>query len=177
MAQEAKWYIVQTTPMYENQVMSNILRLKEHSFPDYLVDCKIPIQIVQKPGTNRKGEAIVKEVEEKIYPCYVFVKMIYDDRVVAAIRWMTGVSRWVGIGYVPTALTSSEVISIVGLEPPVESIHAGDKCRITSGPLEGFEATVVSVADTVAALSVDMFGRETEAEVDIDSLELLIEEA
>lgn len=173
---EAKWYIVQTTPMYEKQVMGNILRLKESRFPDNIVDCKIITETVQKESTNRKGEPIVKDVEEKLYPCYVFIKMIYDDRLVAAVRWMTGVSRWVGIEYTPIPLTPSEVGQMIGLEEVDSDITVGANCIINEGPLEGFEAVVIAIKGQEAILSVDMFGRETEAEVSLNKLKLVTED-
>lgn len=170
---EGQWYIVQTTPLYETKVMNNILRLKESRFPDNILDCRVITQTIQKPGKNRKGEEIIKEVEEKVYPCYVFIKMIYDDRLVAAIRWMTGVSRWVGIEYTPIPLTPAEVSTMIGLEIPEIDINIGDTCLIKGGPLEGFEATVTAIQGQTATLLVNMFGRETEAEAQINILEVV----
>ena len=140
----AKWYALQTQPMYEKSVLRRLFMLIESgNYPDIL-DVKMITVTVPKESKNRKGEIVVKDVEEKLYPCYLFVKMIYNPTIVTMIRLLTGVSRWVGEGYTPLPLSEQEVRDIPQLlESDICRFKVGDKVRIFSGPLEGFNGTIL----------------------------------
>ena len=73
---EARWYVVHTYSGYENKVAGDLMTTAENrQLQDMILDVKVPTEIVTEKVVNRKGEETIKEVEHKIYPGYVFVKM------------------------------------------------------------------------------------------------------
>ncbi len=68
---EAKWYVVHTYSGYENKVATNLKTTAENrNLQDMIIDVKVPVEIV----TETVGDK-TKEVENKLFPGYVFVKM------------------------------------------------------------------------------------------------------
>ena len=90
MANEAKWYVVHTYSGYENKVESTLKKTVENrQLQDVIQDVKIPTEKVTEIGEKGK----VKESERKLYPGYVFIKMVYTDEtwyIVRNIRGCTG---------------------------------------------------------------------------------------
>ena len=174
MEEVAKWYALQTQPMYEKSVMRRLLMLIETgNYPD-IKDIKMITQTVNKEAKNRKGETIIKEVEEKLYPCYLFVKMVYNPTVITMIRLLQGVSRWVGEGYTPIPLSDSEVLDIPQLvDFDSSKFSVGDNVRICSGPLEGFSGKVIEFDETKKQFIIEclIFGRHQQINVEIAQLE------
>jgi len=89
MADNAKWYVAHTYSGYENKVKMNLEKIIENRNLSHLIfDIRIPTEtIVESNG----GEE--KEIEEKIFPAYVLIKMIMTDEswhVVRNIRGVTG---------------------------------------------------------------------------------------
>ena len=177
MTDSANWYTLQVTPMYEKLVMQRILQLRDNGISDKLIDCKMITQIVNKPAKNRKGEDIVKEVEEKLYPCYLFVKMIYDLSLVHLIRNLTGVTRWVGTGFLPTPLSDAEIKDIPGLEEPLDDEYfIGKSYKVNSGLFEGCSGKLTNF-DTnknIGQVVIHIFGRDTTIEVELSSLSIIL---
>ena len=174
MEEVAKWYALQTQPMYEKSVMRRLLILMETgNYPD-IKDIRMITQKVNKESKNRKGETIIKEVEEKLYPCYLFVKMVYNPTVITMIRLLQGVSRWVGEGYTPIPLSDSEVLDIPQLiDFDSSKFSTGDNVRISSGPLEGFSGKVVKFDEHKKQFIIEclIFGRHQQINVETCQLE------
>ena len=86
---EARWYVVHTYSGYENKVATDLMTTAENrNLQDMIIDVKVPVEIV----TETVGDK-TKEVENKLFPGYVFVKMVYTDEtwyVVRNIRGCTG---------------------------------------------------------------------------------------
>ena len=75
MSDAAKWYVVHTYSGYENKVASSIEKAVENrKLHDLIQAVNIPTEKVVevKDGKSR-------EVERKLYPGYVLVKMIMTD--------------------------------------------------------------------------------------------------
>lgn len=176
MNNDANWYILQTTPMYEKSVMHRIESLIESgNYPD-LLQCKMLTQIVQKESRNRSGETVIKDVEEKLFPCYLFIKMIYNPDVITAIRLLTGVLRWVGIGYEPIPLTPSELLNYPDLcEVDMSLFNPGDNVRVSHGPLEGFVGTFKEFNEDTKQVFIEceLFGRSSTISVEANQIEKL----
>lgn len=103
---EAKWYILHTFAGYENKVMADIKKLVENrNFQDMIEDVMVPT--VTKTIEKDNGE--VKEVEEKLYPSYVFVKMVKTDETWQICRNTRGVTGFVGPETKPTPMSEEEV--------------------------------------------------------------------
>ena len=100
-----RWYVVHTYSGYENKVMANIQKIVENrGLGDLIFEAKIPVETV----LEKKGD-VEKEVEYKLFPGYVLVKMIMNDESWHAVRNITGVTGFVGPGSKPTPLSDKEV--------------------------------------------------------------------
>lgn len=166
--EEAKWYVIHTYSGYEMMVKDSLEKLIENNnLQDNIFDIKIPMEETLEEKANGKK----KIVERKIFPCYVFLKMIYSNYVWYLVTNTRGVTGFVGPQGRPLPLTAEEVARN-RLEDKVTSIEidfkVGDSVQIVSGPLESFIGKVVSVNESTqkASLNVEMFGRSTDVEVD-----------
>ena len=172
MSEDAKWYVVHTYSGYENKVGSNLATIVENrSLQDLIQDIKIPTEMVTEIKDNVK-----REVERKVFPGYVLVKMVLNDETWHIVRNTRGVTGFVGSGSHPEALTESEVEAL-GVEKRTVEINygVGDSVRIVEGPLDGFVGTVDELdADKNRVRgTVSMFGRETPVELELDQVEVV----
>ena len=158
------WYIVHTYTGYENKVAANLEKIVENRGLEKLIlEVSVPVEKVTE--TTEKGE---KEIERKLFPSYVLVKMVMNDETWHIVRNTTGVTGFVGPGSRPVALTPDEVERI-GVEVRTIEIKfaVGDSVRITDGPLAGFVAIVDEIPPDKKKVSVtaSLFGRETKVEL------------
>lgn len=173
MADEAKWYVVHTYSGYENKVMSTLQTTVENRhLSDMIQDVKVPTEKV----TEVKEDGSVKEVERKLFPGYVFVKMVYTDETWYVVRNIRGCTGFVGPSSKPVPLTESEVYKM-GVETRVVEVsyEVGDQVRIIDGPLEDFVG-IVNELDTdknYVKVTISMFGRETPVELELNQAEKL----
>ncbi|MGN0452391.1 MAG: transcription termination/antitermination protein NusG [Ruminococcus sp.] len=171
MSDDARWYVVHTYSGYENKVASNLITTVENrNLQDMILDVKVPTEIV----TEIKDEK-TKEVERKLYPGYVFVKMIYTDETWYVVRNIRGCTGFVGPSSKPVPLTDEEVHRMGVETRSVEvSYQVGDTVRIIDGPLADFIGVVdeLSVEKNYVRIIVSMFGRDTAAEFELDQAEL-----
>ena len=101
-----RWYVVHTYSGYENKVKVSIEKIVENRGLGHLIfDVKVPVETTIV--TNEKGEQ--KEVESKIFPAYVLVKMAMTDESWHVVRNITGVTGFVGPGSKPVPLTEEEI--------------------------------------------------------------------
>ena len=169
---EAKWYVVHTYSGYENKVSANLER-KVHSLgmENEIFRIVIPMEneVEVKDGKKRS-------VQRKVFPGYVLVEMIVNDRSWYAVRNTPGVTGFVGSGTKPTPLTEEEVQQL-GIEKHeiVVSYSEGDSVRINDGPLTSFIGTVdqIDIEKNKVRVIVSMFGRETPVELELDQVELV----
>lgn len=171
MSDEAKWYVVHTYSGYENKVASNLEKTVEnHSLQNLIFEIRVPTEKVTEVAANGK----TKEVERKIFPGYVIVKMILTDESWYAVRNIRGCTGFVGPSSKPIPLTDEEVERLGVETRNVEvSYNVGDSVQITDGPLEGFIGTVeeIDVDKNHIRAMVSMFGRETPVDLELDQAE------
>lgn len=173
MSEEAKWYVIHTYSGYENKVASTLQTTVENrGLQDMIPDVKVPTEIV----TEIREDGSSKEVERKIYPGYVFVKMVYTDETWYVVRNIRGCTGFVGPSSKPVPLTESEVYKM-GVESRVVEVSydVGDQVRIIDGPLEDFIG-IVNELDTdnnYVKVTISMFGRETPVELELNQAEKL----
>lgn len=143
MSDEAKWYVVHTYSGYENKVASNLEKTVEnHSLQNLIFEIRVPTEKVTEVAANGR----TKEVERKIFPGYVIVKMILTDESWYAVRNIRGCTGFVGPSSKPIPLTDEEVERLGVETRNVEvSYNVGDSVQITDGPLEGFIGTVEEI--------------------------------
>ena len=91
-------------------------------------------------------EETTKEIETKLFPSYVFVKMTMTDESWHVVRNITGVTGFVGPGSEPVPLTDQEVEAF-NIETHSEelSVKVGDMVTVISGSFEGFEGKVQEI--------------------------------
>ncbi|MBQ1263481.1 MAG: transcription termination/antitermination factor NusG [Oscillospiraceae bacterium] len=167
MAEEAKWYVVHTYSGYENKVMTTLMQAVEsRHLQDRICEVYVPTETVVEVGKDNKQ----KEVERKLFPGYVFVKMIMSDDAWYIVRNTRGVTGFVGSATKPIPLTEQEVKNL-GVEVKQVEVNysVGDTVQIIGGALEGFTGTVesIDVDNNVVKVIVSMFGRSTPAEVEL----------
>ena len=169
-----RWYVVHTYTGYENKVASNIEKIVENRNLQHLIfGAKIPMETVVESDSET-----TKEIERKMFPSYVLIKMIMNDESWHIIRNTTGVTGFVGPGSAPVALTEEEVEKL-GVEVRVIDIKyaVGDSVKICDGPLSGFIGIVneISPDQKKVKVTASMFGRETQVELDSTQVKALDE--
>lgn len=167
MPDEARWYVVHTYSGYENKVKSNLEKTVENrQLQDLIQEIRVPTETVVEIGSDDKR----KEVERKIFPGYVIVKMIMTDESWYAVRNIRGCTGFVGPSSKPVPLTEAEVANLGIEQRSVEiSYQVGDSVNIIDGPLEGYIGTVeaMDVEKNHLRVMVSMFGRETPVDLEL----------
>ena len=174
MAEAAKWYVVHTYSGYENTVKATI---EKTVLSRQLQDRIITVAIPQETVTEITDAGVSKTYDRKLYPGYVFVKMVYSDDTWHVIRNVRGVAGFVGAsGNDPFPLSDDEVYEM-GVEKKeiVVNYAVGDTVKILDGPLSSFTGIVESmeVEKNSVSVVVSMFGRETPVEFELDQIELI----
>jgi len=168
MSEEAKWYVVHTYSGYENKVKANLEKIVEiRKIENLICDVRVPTEIVEEIKENNER----KEVERKIFPGYVLVKMVMNDDTWYIVRNIRGVTSFVGPESVPVPLTEAEVYEL-GVEKKVieVSYNVGDNVKVVDGPLDGFIGVVEEIDIIKVRVTVSMFGRETPVELDLNQV-------
>ena len=161
-----KWYVVHTYTGHENKVKTTIERIVESKgLQDFIFDVKVPT--MQVVTTDAKGNE--KIVDEKIYPSYVFVKMILNDDTWHTIRYITGVTGFVGPGSKPVPLSDEEALAISGEEKAkVDLFNIGDEVDIIDGILVGHSGRISEISEETGEVivMVSSIGREMPVSLD-----------
>ena len=172
MSETPKWYVVHTYSGYENKVATNLEKIVENrKLHDWIHEIRVPTETVTEIKDNKK-----REVERKIFPGYVLVKMVMTDDSWYVVRNTRGCTGFVGPNGKPIPLTEEEV-NALGVEKREIEVNyaAGDTVRIVDGPLENFTGVVdeVDLEKNKVRVTISMFGRETPVELELDQAELL----
>ena len=184
MAGISKWYVVHTYSGYENKVKDDIEKVVENrKMQDQILDVRVPTEIVQE--VKDSGE--VKEVERKLMPGYVLVKLAVteekeeytmSDDAWYVIRNTRGCTGFVGPESKPVPLTDAEVEHLGVDTRTVEvNYNVGDFVRITDGPLSDFTGTVeaIDTDNNKVSVRISMFGRENTVDIELNQVELGID--
>ncbi|EOH90583.1 transcription termination/antitermination protein NusG [Enterococcus asini] len=176
---ERNWYVLHTYSGYENKVKANLeSRAQSMGMGDYIFRVVVP----EETDTEVKnGKA--KEVVHKTFPGYVLVEMIMTDESWYIVRNTPGVTGFVGshgAGSKPAPLLQEEINHIlrsIGMSTRQSDLKVavGDTVKIIEGAFSGLEGQVAEVDEERQKLKVniDMFGRETSAELDFDQVDSL----
>ncbi|MBQ5970146.1 MAG: transcription termination/antitermination protein NusG [Clostridia bacterium] len=189
MAEYARWFVVHTYSGYENKVASNIETVVENrKMQDQIFEVRIPTEMVTEIKDDQR-----KEVERKLFPGYVLVKVAcsyrkrseFEDEELAmtdeawyVIRNTRGVTGFVGPGSKPVPLTDEEVAALGIEKKSVEVTYkVGDFVNILSGPFDGYSGIVDSIDLTkeIVVVMISMLGRETPVELDLNQVEAAID--
>lgn len=168
-----RWYVVHTYSGYENKVKTDLEKtVKNRELEEYFFDIVVPMeeQIEIKDG-QRKANL------KKVFPGYVLVKMIVTEETWYIVRNTRGVTGFVGPGSKPVPLTDEEVEAMGISESAIEiDLEVGESVKVISGPLKEFVAIIqeINLEKHKMKALIDMFGRETLAELDFNQVEKLV---
>lgn len=174
---EKRWYVLHTYSGYENRVKSNLeSRAQSMGMQDYIFRVVVAEETVREV---KDGQA--KEVTENTFPGYVLVEMIMTDQAWYIARNTPGVTGFLGShggGSKPTPLLPDEVERIMkrmGADITVSDIDVkkGDTVKVIAGPFADLTGKVTEVDHEKQKLkvNVEMFGRETSAELGFDQVD------
>lgn len=172
ISQEKNWYVLHTYSGYEKKVQQNLeSRMSSMGMEENIFQILVPEQEVRE---EKEGEMVSKM--KKAFPGYVLIEMIMSDEAWYVVRNTPGVTGFVGshgAGSKPSPMLPEEVEDImrsIGVNPRKVTIEleVGQAIQITGGAFAGMEGIVESFDEDKGKVTVlvEMFGRETDTEVD-----------
>lgn len=172
MSEEFKWYVVHTYSGYENKVASNLRTTIENRDLHHLFqDVQVPVEVVEEISDGK-----TKEVERKLFPGYVFIKMVHTDESWYVVKNIRGCTGFVGPESKPVPLSEDEAVKM-GVESRVIEVpySVGDMVRIIDGPFEDKVVRVESIdlENNEVSVIIHMMGQDTPAELELDQVEPL----
>ena len=176
------WYVVHSYAGYENRVKGNLeSRTQSLNMEDYIFQVEVPVhQVTEIKGGKRQ------QVQEKVLPGYILVRMDLTDESWAAVRNTPGVTGFVGLSSRPSPLSLTEVATLLAPEPEEKAAKAevtrlaveyevGESVTVMDGPFATLPATVSEINPDTQKLKVlvSIFGRETPVELSFDQVSKL----
>jgi transcription termination/antitermination protein NusG len=175
------WYVVHSYAGYENRVRTNLeSRTQSLNMEDYIFQIEVPVHdVIEIKGGKRQ------QVQEKVLPGYILVRMELTDESWAAVRNTPGVTGFVGLSSRPSPLDLDEVSSLLAPVPEekaakkAETMRAaavdfevGQSVTVMDGPFATLPATVDEINPDTQKLKVlvSIFGRETPVELSFDQV-------
>jgi transcriptional antiterminator NusG len=179
-----EWYVVHSYAGYENKVKTNLeTRIQTLDMEDYIFQVEVPTEEVTEIKNGQR-----KQVQRKVLPGYILVRMDLNDPSWSAVRNTPGVTGFVGATSKPSPLTIDEVLKF--LLPQVEEakpaaagkgstaaqakgpvvevdFEVGESVTVMDGPFATLPATISEVNADAQKLKVlvSIFGRETPVEL------------
>lgn len=174
VAEERKWYVLQTLTGNEELVKASI----ERSVKQFGIENKVFSVLVPEEDIVEIKEGKRVEKKKKMFPGYVFVEMNLDETSWHAIKQTPGVAKFIGNKTRPIPVTDREmqrVLKQLGVrEETIEVFfEKGEAIRIISGPFRGYTGSVEEIntqRSKIKAL-VNIFGRDTPVEIDFEQAE------
>ena len=182
------WYVIHSYAGYENKVKANLeTRVQNLDVGDYIFQVEVPTEEVTEIKNGQR-----KQVNRKVLPGYILVRMDLTDDSWAAVRNTPGVTGFVGATSRPSALTLDDVVKFLlprgvtkkaakgaaattaaaetgGLERPVVEVdyEVGESVTVMDGPFATLPATIneVNAEQQKLKVLVSIFGRETPVEL------------
>jgi transcriptional antiterminator NusG len=178
------WYVVHSYAGYENKVKTNLeTRVQTLDVEEFIFQVEVPVEEVTEIKNGQR-----KQVNRKVLPGYILVRMELNDASWGAVRNTPGVTGFVGATSRPSPLTLDEVLKF--LLPAVEQKKAagagassagdggavstivvdfeiGESVTVMDGPFATLPATIseVNAEQQKLKVLVSIFGRETPVEL------------
>ena len=163
-----RWYVAHTYSGYENKVKRNLEKIVENRGLSHLIfDVRVPVETIVESDGGRE-----REVESKIFPSYVLVKMIMTDESWHVVRNIRGVTGFVGPGSKPVPLTDEEAAAIISDEVTAAAPAAaavGDTVDIVEGIFAGYSGKLTEISEDghEVTVLVSTVGRDMPINLDI----------
>ncbi|WP_414655047.1 transcription termination/antitermination protein NusG [Jatrophihabitans sp.] len=178
------WYVVHSYAGYENKVKTNLeSRIQSLDMEDYIFQVEVPTEEVVEIKNGKR-----QQVQRKVFPGYILVRMELTDDSWGAVRNTPGVTGFVGATSRPSPLTLDEVVKILApateraqrlAQPGKTGAATSDKPQVTvdyevgesvtvmDGPFATLPATISEIDPVHQKLHVlvSIFGRETPVEL------------
>ena len=172
MSEDFKWYVVHTYSGYENKVASNLrTTIENRDLHNLFEDVQVPVEKVEEIS-----DGTTKMVERKLFPGYVFIKMVYTDESWYVVKNIRGCTGFVGPESKPVPLSEDEAVKM-GVESRVVEVpySVGDSVRIIDGPFEDRIVRVESIDfdNNTVSVIIHIMGQDTPAELELDQVEPL----
>ena len=183
---KARWYAVQVASGCEKRVKLNLeQRIQTLDVANRVKQIEIP----QTPAVKMRMDGTRQNIEEKVFPGYVLIKMNLDDEVWQVVKNTPHVINFVGAaqrratgrgrGHVkPMPLSPGEVKRIFAQtqeQAPVVKVDLadGDKILVLSGPFKDFSGEVIEVSPERSKLKalLSIFGRDTPVELEFNQVQ------
>jgi transcriptional antiterminator NusG len=182
--QPGDWFVVHSYAGYENKVKTNLeSRISSLDMEDYIFQVEVPTEEVVEIKNGKR-----QQVNRKVFPGYILVRMDLTDDSWGAVRNTPGVTGFVGATSKPSPLSMDEVIKILApaaqkaatigkggaLTSGAESqqvevidFEIGESVTVMDGPFATLPATINEIDPLHAKLKVlvSIFGRETPVEL------------
>jgi transcription termination/antitermination protein NusG len=175
------WYVVHSYAGYENRVRTNLeSRTQSLNMEDYIFQIEVPTHEVIEIKSGKR-----QQVQEKVLPGYILVRMDLTDESWAAVRNTPGVTGFVGLSSRPSPLSLDEVANLLAPVPEekaakkAEAVRAaavdfeiGQSVTVMDGPFATLPATVNEINPDTQKLKVlvSIFGRETPVELSFEQV-------
>ena len=181
-----EWYVIHSYAGYENKVKANLeTRVQNLDVGDYIFQVEVPTEEVTEIKNGQR-----KQVNRKVLPGYILVRMELNDESWGAVRNTPGVTGFVGATSRPSPLTLDDVVKFLlpqgaakkpakstagaatseaSLEQaPIEVDFAvGESVTVMDGPFATLPASIseVNAEQQKLKVLVSIFGRETPVEL------------
>jgi len=186
------WYVVHSYAGYENKVKTNLeSRILSLDMEDYIFQVEVPTEDVVEIKNGKR-----QQVQRKVFPGYILVRMDLNDESWGAVRNTPGVTGFVGATSRPSPLTLDEVVKILapatqkaaslvggrggsapGDKPQVALVEyeIGESVTVMDGPFATLPATISEIDPVHQKLHVlvSIFGRETPVELSFSQVSKL----
>jgi transcription termination/antitermination protein NusG len=184
-----EWYVVHSYAGYENKVKTNLeTRIQTLDMEDYIFQVEVPTEQVTEIKNGQR-----KQVQRKVLPGYILVRMELNDASWSAVRNTPGVTGFVGATSKPSPLTLDDVLKFLlpqveqaktpaggksggsssSSKPTIEvDFEVGESVTVMDGPFATLPATVNEINPESQKLKVlvSIFGRETPVELSFDQV-------
>ncbi len=177
------WYVVHSYAGYENKVKTNLeARIQSLDVEDYIYQIEVPTEEVTEIKNGKRAQ-----VNRKVLPGYLLVRMELNDESWGAVRNTPGVTGFVGATSKPSPLTIDEVVKILvpavtpqaaratggettaATAAPVAVVdfEVGESVTVMDGPFATLPATIneINAEQQKLQVLVSIFGRETPVEL------------
>ena len=181
------WYVIHSYAGYENKVKANLeTRVQNLDVGDYIFQVEVPTEEVTEIKNGQR-----KQVNRKVLPGYILVRMELTDESWSAVRNTPGVTGFVGATSKPSPLTLDDVVKFLlppatakkpakstsggaasseaSLERPeiLVDFEVGESVTVMDGPFATLPASIseVNAEQQKLKVLVSIFGRETPVEL------------
>jgi transcription termination/antitermination factor NusG len=184
------WYVVHSYAGYENKVKTNLeARIQSLDVEDYIYQIEVPTEEVTEIKNGKRAQ-----VNRKVLPGYLLVRMELNDESWGAVRNTPGVTGFVGATSRPSPLTLDEVVKILvpattpqaaratggetgagttAAPVAVVDFEVGESVTVMDGPFATLPATIneINAEQQKLQVLVSIFGRETPVELSFSQVQ------